>query len=315
MSLTFLSQEYLWLLLLFPIVLYLYFRVARKKKRLAIAFSSLGLMKEAQSKSKRSDNLLFAIRLLLLLSLVVALADPHIPLKQTKKGVNVVLAIDVSGSMKATDYQPNRVEAAKASAKTLLQNLDPQDYAGVIVFSDGATTVSYLTPFKDIAIQKLGLIQSKDGRTAIGDGLSLAIDMATSIPNKKKLVVLLSDGVNNAGVISPDEAISFAKTNQIQVYVVGMGSNDKVLLGYDWFGNPQYAELDEATLQKIASETGGEYFKSVDSGTLTKIYATLSEKIEREKEDTSIKDWFIALALLLALFELYLRYGRYLVIP
>lgn len=315
MSLTFFSQEYLWLLLLLPLLLYLYFRVARKKKRLALAFSSIGLVKEAHSKSKKSDALLFALRLLLLLSLVLALADPHIPIKQTKKGVNVVLAIDVSGSMKATDYQPNRVEAAKSSAKTLLQSLDPQDYAGVIVFSDGATTVSYLTPFKDIATQKLGSIQSKDGRTAIGDGLSLAIDMATSIPNKKKLVVLLSDGVNNAGVISPDEAVSFAKTNKVQVYTVAMGSKDRVLLGYDWFGNPQYADLDEATLQRIARETGGEYFKSVDTSTLSQIYSTLSEKIEREKEDTSIKDWFIALALLLALSELYLRYGRYLVIP
>lgn len=134
--------------------------------------------------------------------------------------------------------------------------------------------------------------------------------MAKSIPNRKSVVILLSDGVNNAGVISPDEAITFAKASAIQVYTVGLGSSQPVVLGYDWLGNPQYAQLDEATLQSIAEKTGGKYFKSVDGQTLTEIYGSLNQQITRETEETSIKDLFIAGALVLLCIELWLRYGR-----
>jgi Ca-activated chloride channel family protein len=180
----------------------------------------------------------------------------------------------------------------------------------VVVFESGATTAAYLSPDKDKVIDKLQDITAKEGATAIGDGLSLGIDMASSIPNKKKVVILLSDGVNNAGYISPDEAIQFAKANDIQVYTIGMGSTGQVLLGYDWFGNPQYAELDEATLQSIAEETGGKYFKSVDDDTLDEIYKNIGENISRETEETNIKGWFFFAAFVTSLVQLYYRYGK-----
>ena len=110
--------------------------------------------------------------------------------------------------------------------------------------------------------------------------------------------------------MSPDEAIQFAKQNKIQVYTIGVGSQGQVILGYDWFGNPQYAELDEATLQKIAQETGGLYFKSVDEKTLSQIYETISKDIKREEEPTSIQMWFFAAAFILLIVDLYLRYGK-----
>jgi Ca-activated chloride channel family protein len=138
----------------------------------------------------------------------------------------------------------------------------------------------------------------------------MGIDMALSIPNKRKVVILLSDGVNNAGVVSPQEAANYAKANNIQVYTIGMGSTEKTVLGYDWFGNPQYAELDEATLQLVAQETGGKYFMSVDSKTLDGIYDNISKDIKREKEQTNVKDWFFAAAAIVLLVELYLRYAR-----
>jgi Ca-activated chloride channel family protein len=134
--------------------------------------------------------------------------------------------------------------------------------------------------------------------------------MASSIPNKKKVVILLSDGVNNAGVITPEQAIEFANLENIQVYTIGMGSEGKVVIGHDWMGNPVYAELDEATLQAIASETGGEYFRSVDQETLDTIYQNIGEEIEREKEETNIKDWFFLSAIIVLLVEFYLRYGK-----
>jgi len=300
-----------------PVIWYFYNESIKKKKKAAIKFSNLNLIKLASGNQKktRRNEILFAIHILLLISLITALADPHLPLKQTKEGVNVVLAIDVSGSMAANDYQPTRLESAKKSAKILIKELHSKDDIGIVIFSDGATTSAYLSPDKSRTLDKLESIKEPKGATAIGDGLALAVDMATSIPNKKRVIILLSDGVNNAGVINPDEAIQFAKMNNIQVYTIGMGSEKPVLLGYDWFGRPQYAQLDEATLQKIAKETGGEYFKSVDSSTLDKIYRDLPKKIKRERESTSIKDWFVILTIIILLVELYLRFGKYRVLP
>ncbi len=300
------------LLLAIPVIYYAYMIHQREKRAAALKFSNLSIIKEASDKktSMRRD-LPFYILLIAIVFLMLGLADPHIPLKQAKEGVNVVLVIDDSGSMQATDYTPTRLEAAKRSAAILVRNLDPKDNVGIVVFESGATTAAYLTPYKDKALEKLRAIEPREGKTAIGDGLALAIDMATSIPNKKKVVILLSDGVNNAGVVSPAEAVQFAKTENIQVNTIGMGSNEPVVLGYDFFGRPQYAELDEATLRSIATETGGRYYKSVDDETLDEIYSGISQKIERVREETSIKDWFFGAALVVLLVYLYVIYGRY----
>ncbi len=302
-----------WVLLflgLLPLIVWAHFWVLRRKRRDALTFSSLGLMKAALGgrRSWRHD-LVFWLSLLVIALFIIGFADPHIPLLRTHEGVNVVLVMDVSGSMQATDYQPTRLEAAKKAAETLIDSLEDEDLVGIVTFESGATTAAYLSPFKDRVREKLRAIALREGKTALGDGLSLGVDMALSIPNRKKVVILLSDGVNNAGVISPEEAAAFAKAHHIQVYTVGMGSRDRVVLGYDWFGRPQYAELDEATLKAIARATGGRYFRSVDSKTLETIYRNISEDIEREKEETSIKDWFFLAALLVFLLTLILRYG------
>lgn len=302
------SPYVLLFLLALPVLYFAYLKITKRKKKQAIKFSNIGFVKSAMGKSRRNEYL-FYISLLILALLIIGLSNPHVPLKREKKGVNVVLVMDVSGSMKAKDYKPNRLEAAKDSAQTLLDSLEPNDHTGIVIFESGATTAAYLSPFKDKVIEKLKGINVKDGKTAIGDGLSMGIDMATSIPNKKKVVILLSDGVNNAGVIEPAEAIQFAKTNNIQVYSIGMGSEGKVVLGRDWFGRPQYAELDEETLKAIAKETGGKYFKSVDDKTLDNIYENISDEIDREKEEVNIKDWFIAAAIIMFLVQLYIRYG------
>jgi len=298
-------------LLVIPVGYYFYLQIKKKKKSQAIKFSNLSFIKSAlgnKKKSKRND-ILFYLSLAAIGFIIIGFANPHIPLKQTKEGVNVVLVLDVSGSMQATDYEPTRLESAKSSAEILLKSLKEKDDAGIVIFESGATTAAYLSPYKNKVIDKLGDISPKDGKTAIGDGLAMGIDMAISIPNKKKVVILLSDGVNNAGVISPQEAIQFAKQNNIQVYTIGLGSEGQVILGYDWFGNPQYAELDEETLKSIAMGTGGQYFKSVDSKTLDEVYKNISQKIKREKEETNIKEWFFFIALIILLVELYSRYG------
>jgi len=306
------SSPWVLLFLVFiPVIYYLYRKVIQRKKKYAIRFSNIEFIRSAlgDKKKSRRNDLLFYLSLLVLTFMIIGFANPHIPLKQIKEGVNVVLVLDVSGSMQADDYKPTRLEAAKRSAGILLNSLKEKDCAGIVIFESGATTAAYLSPYKDRVIEKLRSIKPKQGKTAIGDGLALGIDMATSIPNKKRVVILLSDGVNNAGVISPQEAIEFAKTNKIQVYTIGLGSEEKVVLGYDWFGNPQYAELDEETLKEIARETGGKYFRSVNEKTLDEIYRNISQDIKREEEETNIKDWFFLAALITFLIYLYLRYG------
>jgi Ca-activated chloride channel family protein len=309
----------LWLLGLacIPVLAYFHVLATKRKKTEAMTFSQVAFLKSAlgDTRKSRRPQLLFVIALAVLALLFIGLADPHIPLEQTREGVNVVLVIDDSGSMQAQDYQPSRIEAAKNAAGILLRSLDPKDNAGIVLFESGATTAAYLSPDKDRVMQKLMSIAPKTGQTALGDGLALAVDMAKSLPSKKKVIVLLSDGVNNAGVISPDEAVGFAKSAGIQVFTVGMGSEQPAMLGYDWTGTPQYATLDEDTLRSVAEKTGGTYFKSVDSRTLSQIYAGLPEQITREKEETSIATYFFIGALVLVFVELYLRYGRGRIIP
>ena len=318
MGFSFANSWVLLFLLIIPLLIYFYKLYWKKRKEAALKFSALSIVKSATNKNRRGvwirAHLPFLILTIIIALIVVGLADPMIPLKSAKEGVNVVLAIDDSGSMQATDYQPTRLESAKDAAEILIRSLKPKDNVGIVIFESGATTACYLTPFKDKAIMKLKGIEQKTGRTAIGDGLSLAIDMATSIPNKKKVVILLSDGVNNAGVVSPQEAVQFARASKMQVYTVGLGSDQPAIIGYDLFGNPQYAELDEETLKTIAVETGGKYYKSVDKRTLDEIYANIGEHIEREWEDTSIKDWFFIATFILVLLNIYIIYGKYRVI-
>jgi len=305
------SPHILLFLFLLPVIYYWHRKIMAKKKKAAIKFSNLAFIKSAlgEGKKARRGNYLFYLALLVIAFMIFGFANPTIPLERVKEGVNVVLVIDVSGSMQARDYNPNRLGAAKKAAEILIKSLKAKDNVGIVIFETGATTAAYLSPFKEKVIEKLRNIMPKEGRTAIGDGLSLGIDMAASIPNKKRVVILLSDGVNNAGVISPAEAVSFARSNNIQVHTIGMGSDGKTILGYDWFGNPQYAELDEETLKQIAKETGGNYFKSVDNSTLDRIYRKIGSNIKREKERTNIKDWFFLAALVTFIIYLYLRFG------
>ncbi len=294
-----------------PALYVMYRRVLAHKKRAAMQFSSLSYLKSAIGTPRRGrDSAMFYLTMGTIALMIVGFAGPHIPLEQTHEGVNVILVIDTSGSMKATDYEPNRLEAAKRAAGILVSSLKDNDGVGIVTFESGATTAAYLSPYKDRVSSKLASIRASDGRTAIGDGLSLGVDMAASVPNKKRVIILLSDGVNNAGVISPPEAIAFASIHDIQVNTIGMGSEGQVILGYDAFGRPQYAELDEATLRTIATQTGGTYFKSVNTETLDSIYRNIGDELEREEQETDIREWFFAAALGLVAVQLYVRYGR-----
>ncbi len=309
----------LWLLGLIslPVLWYLHRRAGRKKMQDALAFSRVAVARRAAGETKRINprTVLFSLSLLVIALLFTGLADPHIPLETRHEGVNIVFAMDVSGSMSATDYPPTRLDAAKTAAASLMRALGPDDYAGIVVFEAGATSAAYLSPDKDRVIRKLGMVRARSGQTAMGDGLLLGIDMAESIPGRKNVVLLLSDGVSNAGVVTPDEAVTVARERGIQVFTIGMGSDEPVVTGYDPLGAPQYATLNEETLKRIATATGGKYFRSVDDRTLSSIYAGLNQEIVREAVDTPVRDLFFSAALLLVFAELYLRYGKRRILP
>jgi Ca-activated chloride channel family protein len=309
----------LWLLglLLVPGLWYLHRRALQKKRHEALRFSRVSVIRSilGGTRQNRYPKILFLLSLLALSLLFIGLADPHVPIAGVREGANVVLVLDVSGSMAATDYPPNRLESAKDAAGILLRELDPNDYAGIVVFESGASSAAYLSPDRDRVLRKLEAIQGRDGNTALGDGLALGIDMASSIPGRNGLVVLLSDGVHNAGMIDPSEAVLFAQSEEIRVFTVGIGSDEPAVSGYTWFGEAEYAALDETALQDIATGTGGKYFRSVDSRTLNEIYAGLSAEIVRETEETSIAVIFFIAAVGTILLEMYCRYGRNRIIP
>jgi len=302
----------LFALLVLPGFFFLYRFYTRSKKSNSLKFSNLQLVKSSLStQSQIRKHLPFILILVAVAFIIIGLADPRIPLENVKEGVNVVLVLDGSGSMAASDYLPTRLESAKNAAEILIDSLEPNDHAGIVLFESGATTVSYLTPFKDKTIDDLQAIRQRDGATAIGDGLVLGIDMANSIPNKKKVVILLSDGDHNAGVVTPSEAVQYALQKKIQIHTIGMGSEEPVLLGTNIYGNPLYAELNEAELMAIAGAANGRYYKSIDNDSLSEIFEDISDDIERELEQVSIKDYFFVAAAVILAANIYIVYGKY----
>ena len=243
--------------------------------------------------------------------IIVGFANPQLPSVTSEKGINLSVVLDGSESMAASDYNPTRLDAAKDAISKLVTKIGPQNNVGVVLFESGATTISYLSPDKQKTINAVSSIQQGQGATAIGDGLSLGIDMSSSIPDKKSIVILLSDGVHNSGFVTPDEAIEYAKANNVQIHTIGLGSVEPVYLRDDIYGEPQYAELDEETLMKISNETGGNYYKSLDEKTLNDIFVTISSNLEFEMEYSTIRDWFYAAAIGLMLINAYIIYGRY----
>lgn len=300
------------LLLVIPGLYILYSKYNSEKKESILKFSSLKIIKKSViGKNFLRKHLPFVLMMSILGLAIVGLANPQISTLSVEKGINLSIVLDGSESMAATDYSPTRLAAAKDAISNLVSKIGPQNNVGVILFESGATTISYLSPDKEKTVNAIASIDQGQGATAIGDGLALGIDMASSIPDKRGVVILLSDGVHNSGLVTPEEAIEYAKINRVQIYSIGLGSAEPVFLRDDIYGEPQYAELDEDTLVRIAQETGGNYYKSIDEKTLHEIFFTLNSNLEYEMEFSTIRDWFIAAAIGLLLIDAYIIYGRY----
>ena len=302
----------LFLFLLIPVLVFIYYKYNSNKKESILKFSTLKIIKKTDAKNNLiRKHLPFLLVIIVFSLIIIALANPQIVTQGSEKGVNLGIVLDGSESMAASDYEPTRLDAAKRAITSLVTKTSETNNVGVVLFETGAGTISYLTPVKQKTLDSISSIQQGTGATAIGDGLSLGIDMVSSILDKKRVIILLSDGIHNSGLVSPEQATQYAILNNVQVHTIGIGSNEPVYLRDDIYGDPQYAELDEQTLQDIASSTGGNYFKSLDEQGLNEILLELNTNLEYETELSTIRDWFIGSAIIILLIDIYIIYGKF----
>jgi Ca-activated chloride channel family protein len=302
----------LFLFLLIPLLIFIYYRYDSNNKKSILKFSSLKIIKKIDVKKHVIRKHIPFLLVIIVLSLVImALANPQIVTTGVQKGINLGIVLDGSESMAASDYKPTRLEAAKNAVNSLVEKTSEKNNVGVVLFETGAGTTSYLTPVKEKTLNSISLIQQGNGATAIGDGLSLGVDMVSAILDKKRVIILLSDGIQNSGLVSIEQATQYAIINNVQVHTIGIGSEKPVYIRDDIYGEPQYAELDEDTLKNISSSTGGSYFKSLDEQTLNEIVLELNSNIEYETELSTIRDWFIGSAIGFLLLNIYIIYGKY----
>ncbi len=265
----------------------------------------------------------FALRILAFLLLVIVLARPQSVNRwedQTIEGIDIMLALDISGSMLAGDFSPNRIEASKDVASEFVLSR-PNDRIGLVLFSGESFTQCPLTTDHTVLINllnevKVGVIE--DQSTAIGLGLATAVKRLKDSNAKSRVVILVTDGVNNAGAVDPVTSAEIAKTFGIRVYTIGVGTHGTAPFPVtDVFGRTYFqqmeVEIDEPMLKQISSMTNGSYFRATNNQRLKDIYAEI-DKLEKSKIDVKLYSrkyeeyrMFAIGALALLLLELFLR--------
>ena len=300
----------LWLLaLVVPMVAYYIYRTLQGGAAIRIS-SIAGARKAPRTLRYWLRHAPFVLRTAAVAALIVALARPQDVEEQSRtnaEGIDIMLSIDISGSMLARDFQPNRLEAAKEVASSFISDR-VGDRIGVAVFAGESFTQSPLTTDKSTLQTMLARVRSgviEDG-TAIGNGLATAINRLRESEAKSKVVILLTDGVNNRGEIAPLMAADIAADMGIKVYTIGVGQRGKAPYPVvDRFGEISYqmmdVEIDEETLTEIATRTGGKYFRATDKDKLKAIYDEINtlEKSKVEITDLTIyHEKFLPLLLL-----------------
>lgn len=316
------NPDYFYLFLLIPVLTAWYVYRFRKSTP-ELLFSGLKPFERVSPSLKtKLIHSLFVLRMLALSLLIVALAGPQRISSKSNiniEGIDIVLALDVSGSMRARDFQPDRIGAAKKIATEFI-NGRPNDRIGLVIFSGEAFTQAPLT--LDHAMLKQLLREVKSGMiqdgTAIGDGLATAVSRLKDSKARSKVIVLLTDGVNNSGAIDPETAAELAKMYGIRVYTIGVGSYGyapyPVQTPYGIQMQQMKVQIDEALLKKIAQETGGKYFRANNNRKLEAIF----KEIDRlEKSKINVQQFrrkyelyfpFALAALMLFVLEISLRY-------
>ena len=288
------NPEFLWLLLLIPLVAIWYFLMRKKDTaRLKIA-NTKGFAE--QSLLAKFKPLLYVLRLLALTALILSMARPRnveVSKKtKTTRGIDIVMAIDVSASMLAKDLRPNRLEALKGVATNFV-NKRPNDRIGIVVYAGESFTQTPITSDKRIVINTIRKLHWGDleGGTAIGMGLGSAVNRLKDSKAISKVIILLTDGVNNSGFVDPRTATELAKELEIKVYTIGLGTNGTAQFPVARDANGklifrmQPVEIDEELLKYIAEQTDGEYFRATDNEKLASIYDEINKLEKTEVEE------------------------------
>jgi Ca-activated chloride channel family protein len=305
-----------------PFLLFWYLQNTEKNQG-SVIVSTLKNFDGTRSWKNVFRHALFVLRLLVLVSIIFALARPQIRNDEqvvNGEGIDIMLCLDISGSMLAEDFTPSRMEAAKNVASEFIDNR-PTDRIGLVIFSGESFTMCPLTSDRTVLKSQLYNVQSgllEDG-TAIGSGLATCVDRLRSSTSKSKVIILLTDGENNGGLIDPNTAKEMAKAFGIRVYTIGMGTEGfaqvPVQTSNGVIMQKEKVSIDEKLLTQIANETGGRYYRATDNESLHNIYADI-DKLEKSKvEITAIKRYseeFFPFAIAAAAFlflELVLRFS------
>ena len=268
-------------LLAIPLLVGLYLSSQQRRRAYAVRFTNLALLRQVMGKGPGFRRHLPAILFMLgLAGLLLSMARPQLTIRTPKDQTTVVLAVDVSGSMAATDVQPTRMQAAIQAGRTLIDKLPGNAQVGLVIFNSRAQVVSPLTQDHGSIKDALGTL-APGGGTAIGDAIQVAVAQLASITDPTKsvkhppvMVVLLTDGTSNTG-LQPLDAATQAKQAGIPVETVGIGQRNQTTI----LGGRIVDGVDESTLQGIASATGGRYFFAADESQLNKIYSDLGSRI------------------------------------
>jgi len=328
----FANPEYLYLLLLIPLLAYWYWRRYRKSGG-KILFSDINILRRVGKTSKQLlRHSLFVLRLLFIALIILAFARPQSGSKMREtstEGVDIIMALDVSSSMLAEDFKPkNRLVAVKQVAKEFIEGRQ-NDRIGLVIFAGESFTQCPLTLDYGVLLTLLDQTHVADKEwdgTAIGMGIINAVNRLRESKAKSKIIILLTDGVNNAGEIDPITAANIADAINIKIYTIGAGSQGTAMYPVEdpYFGIkyvPMPVEIDEDILQRIAAKTGGTYFRATNTQKLVEIYNEIGElektKIE-VKEFTRYEEYFnyfLSLGLLFFALELILAHTYFRKLP
>jgi Ca-activated chloride channel family protein len=297
---TFAHPYFLLLLLLLPILAWLQ---GKRGQNSAFLYSSVQLVKPLSGLTRsRAGKILLMLRWLSLALFIIALAQPRFIKGESSShasGIDIVVAVDLSGSMAAEDFELNRQRVNRLTiAKDVLQKFiknRPTDRIGLVAFAGRAYIASPLTLDHDFLLQNLerihlGMIED---RTAIGSALTSSLNRLRDLKSKSKIVILMTDGQNNAGKVPPLTAAEVAQTLKVKVYTIGVGTRGTAPMPFvNVFGQKDYqqvpVDIDEDTLTKVADKTGGKYFRADNSESLRKIYAEIDRL---EKTDVEVKKY------------------------